>query len=57
MEIKRLRQQTGLSQARFALAFGIPKRTIENWESGVSTPATYLVKLIEFAITHGYLNN
>ena len=31
---------------------GIPKRSIENWESGVSKPPEYLVRLIRFYLDH-----
>ena len=47
MTIKDLRQQTGLTQAQFAEATGIPKRSIENWESGSRTPPEYLPRLLE----------
>lgn len=48
MTIRELRQQAGLTQKEFSVLFGIPKRTIEDWERGVRTPAPYLVALIEF---------
>lgn len=51
-EIKALRESTGLTQRAFAELLGIPKRSIENWESGVSKPPEYLVRLIRF-----YLEN
>lgn len=50
MTIKELRQQAGLTQKEFSVLFGIPKRTIEDWERGVRTPAPYLVALIEFKL-------
>ena len=50
MSIKELRQQAGLTQKEFSILFGIPKRTIEDWERGVRTPAPYLVSLIEFKL-------
>ena len=31
---------------------GIPKRSIENWESGVSKPPECLVRLIRFYLDH-----
>jgi putative transcriptional regulator len=33
-EVKRIREQTGLSQTRFARVIGVSKRTLENWEQG-----------------------
>ena len=40
-EIKALRESTGLTQRAFAELLGIPKRSIENWESEVSKPPEY----------------
>lgn len=40
-ELKRLRENTGLSQKEFSKTFGIPKRTIESWEMGVTSPRDY----------------
>jgi len=47
MTIKEIRQLTGLSQAKFAEQYGIPCRSIENWESGERTPPAYVLKLLE----------
>lgn len=49
-QIKDIRASTHLSQAGFAERYNIPKRTIENWESGVSVPPTYVIELLEFKI-------
>ena len=49
-EIKRIRAASGLSQAAFAKAYGIPRRTIENWESGANTAPEYVVKLLAYAV-------
>ena len=49
-EIKKLRQQTGLSQQAFAERYHIPKRTIENWERGVNEPPPYVLELLEYKI-------
>ena len=40
-EFKALRKRTGMSQSKFSKTFGIPKRTIESWEMGVSSPRNY----------------
>lgn len=50
--IKNLRKKTGLTQARFAELLNIPKRSIENWEEGKNKPPEYLVKLIDYFLTH-----
>lgn len=54
MTVKGIRTLTGLSQARFAEKYGIPKRTLEKWEQGETTPPTYLVKLLERAVKEDY---
>lgn len=44
-----VRQQTGLSQARFARLIGVSKRTLENWEQGRRSPtgpARALLKIV-----------
>lgn len=38
-EIKAARAALGLTQARFAGALGVSKRTLEGWEAGASAPA------------------
>ena len=48
--VKSLRKASGLSQQKFAEYFGIPKRTIENWEAGVNHCAEYLVALMEYKL-------
>lgn len=52
MKIKELRARTGLSQAKFAEKYGIPKRTIEDWEAGRHDPPAYVEDLLEFRIQH-----
>lgn len=34
LSIKDIREKTGLSQVKFSLRFCIPRRTLEDWESG-----------------------
>lgn len=46
MTIKEARLSAGLTQQRMSEVFEIPKRTIENWETGTRTPPTYVEKLI-----------
>ena len=46
MTIKEARQAAGLTQAEMSKLFEIPKRTIENWETGTRKPASYIDKLI-----------
>lgn len=46
MTIKQSRLAAGLTQQQMADRFDIPKRTIENWEGGKSTPPPYVERLI-----------
>jgi len=50
--IRHIRASTGLSQAAFADKYGIPKRTVENWESGVNAPPQYVIDLLTYRIDH-----
>lgn len=50
MTIKEMRAETGLSQVKFAEYLGIPRRTIENWESGVNDCPKYVKELIEYRL-------
>jgi DNA-binding transcriptional regulator YiaG len=46
---------TGLRIFRFQIypnSFGIPKRTIEDWEAGRRKPAEYIEKLIDYKLKH-----
>lgn len=52
MELRRMAEYLSDDEDAFAELLGIPKRSIENWESGVSKPPEYLVRLIRF-----YLEN
>lgn len=44
--IKRARQRAGLTQQQMCDTFEIPKRTLEDWDSGVAKPPRYAEKLI-----------
>ena len=50
MTIREIRALTGLTQARFAEKYGIPRRNIEDWERGIYKPSSYLVNLLEFKV-------
>lgn len=52
MTIKDIRTSHNLTQQQMSDITGIPKRSIENWESGSRKPPEWLPKLIEC-----YLNN
>nr|DAF37385.1 MAG TPA: putative transcriptional regulator [Caudoviricetes sp.] len=50
LAVKAIRAATGLSQAAFAQRFCIPRRTVENWESGASACPDYLRLLLAQAV-------
>jgi putative transcriptional regulator len=50
VDVKALRARLHLSQDEFARTFGLPKRTIQDWEQGRRSPegpARVLLKVIE----------
>lgn len=47
---KAIRKQTGLSQQAFGDAYGIPRRSIQNWESDCSSAPLYVTMMIGFAV-------
>ena len=48
MTVKELRKASGMTQQQFGDYFGIPKRTIQNWEAGVNKCPEYLLKLMKY---------
>lgn len=40
-------KETGLSQGKFGDYFGIPKRSIENWCNGATTPLPYMLIMMQ----------
>ena len=51
-EVVRARQRTGLSQAEFASALSISKRTLQEWEQGRRSPSGAAQALIRIASKH-----
>lgn len=52
MTVKEMRTKLNLTQEMFARRYNIPKRTIENWESGKSKPPAYVIEMLEKAVEH-----
>ena len=50
MNIKQLREITGLTQQKFGERFKIPLRSVQNWESGQRQPPEYVPRLIEMQL-------
>lgn len=45
--LKKIRKETGLSQSKFAAKFGIPTRTLQEWEQGRKNPPNYVKEMIK----------
>jgi len=45
-----LREKTGLNRKEFAEYFGIPYRTVQDWELGNRQMPEYLFRLMEYKI-------
>jgi len=53
-----MREQTGLSQRKFAMLLGIPLRTVRCWELEQRHPPAYVLDFIErILVSEGYLGN
>lgn len=48
---KAIRKASGLTQAAFAERYGIPKRTIENWEGAKNEAPAYVLDLLERVVS------
>ena len=44
--LKELRKELGLSQAKFAERFGIPLRTLQDWEYGKREVRSYIIDMM-----------
>ena len=47
LDVKELRQSTGMSQSKLAEYFGIPVRTLQDWEQGKRRPPEYIPKMMQ----------
>lgn len=45
-QIKKARKQAGLTQQDLSNLYGIPKRTVEDWDRGAHEPPDYLANLL-----------
>lgn len=50
MMVKRLREKTGLNITKFSEKYGIPYRTLQNWERGINECPFYVYSLLEFRV-------
>ena len=51
-DVVRVRLKSGLSQAEFAAALGVSKRTLEQWEQGRREPSGAAQTLLKIAERH-----
>ena len=50
MTIKELRKAAGMTQQQFSEYFGVPKRTVEDWESDERKCKPYLIDLMRYKL-------
>ena len=50
VDVKNLRNKTGMNRREFAEYFGMPYRTVEDWENRKSCCSTYLYELMEYKL-------
>lgn len=50
MTFKEIRQASGMNMTQFSEYFGIPFRTVQNWEHGTKNCPKYLIKLMEYKL-------
>lgn len=49
-----IRRRSGLSQAKFAEKYEIPKRTLENWEQGSRKCPEYVYNLLDRVVAEDF---
>lgn len=49
-EIKKMREEAGMTQKAFSDFFGIPVRTLQDWEAGFRKPPEYVVRLLPYKL-------
>ena len=50
MNVKEIRELSGMSRAEFSRTYRIPVRTLENWESGSRKCPDYLLNLLSHSV-------
>jgi len=54
LDFHEIRTLSGLTQQAFSEKYGIPKRSIENWEGGKRTPPEYVINLLERVVKEDF---
>ena len=52
VDVKAIRKELGLTQSMFALQFGLPLASVQNWEQGHRQPRGCVLLLLEMIRTH-----
>ena len=52
MTVNELRELSGMTRSQFVEYFGIPYRTIQDWELGNRKCPEYLLELMEYKLKH-----
>lgn len=50
MTLKELRELSGMTRVQFAEYFGIPYRTVQDWELGNRKCNDYIIALLEYKL-------
>lgn len=50
--MRELRESTGMNRKEFCQFFGIPYRTVTDWELGNRHAPEYVLRLLEYYIRH-----
>lgn len=53
-EFRKIVAQTGLSLAKFAERYEIPRRSVENWSGGQRTAPDYVIKLLARVVSEDF---
>lgn len=56
MNIKDLRMKLGDTQSEFAKRYGIPFRTVQNWEAGIRKPPAYVWNMLKHCVSDDLIN-
>lgn len=57
MNIKEIRESSGMSRAEFSRIYGIPIRTLENWEAGTRKCPDYFLNFLSRIVREDISNN
>lgn len=52
MEIKEIRENSGLNRSEFSKNYSIPIRTLEDWEAGRRNPPKYVLSLLQKVVEY-----